>query len=413
ILFLRGQPCPQWLVYAGIVFHLDPEYFFRHLSFLSNLSSKRYFAQPSLMSTSRNVIQLNYMTIGEFSTQLGDIDQIELDDLRDSAVRKMSEYYNDLGKRVSRNASSSESMVRAYHVLDKNHFAIEQQASICLGTTEKGWTAVVWLDTGKQLTPNQPGPWAETIRSNQISCRETFLPWIRSSPFASLHAGSMSISHERRPVEVMEQSASLIHLDYGRTLDSNIMAQDPFYALHDVFMSCAYSEVQFLNTVESKISEDMAREFMPDHSITPANMIYFKGLLDKHAESLRQTIQALSPNDLGWPRPLDQTLRERNSALAQTLIQDYEALLRRTETLSNLCKGRLHILLSRAGIVESNKAIEQAKVITKLTRLAFVFIPLSFVSSFFGMNLKPFVERPAHNLWLFFAVSVPLVAILL
>ncbi|KAF1850930.1 uncharacterized protein K460DRAFT_400964 [Cucurbitaria berberidis CBS 394.84] len=414
VLFLRGQPCPQWLVHAGASFHIDPEFFFRHLDFLSNLSSKRYFAQPSLMSTARRIIQLNYMTIGEFPAHSGDMGQSELDHLRDSATRDMSEYFNELGKRVSRNACGSESIVRAYHVLDQSHFAIEQQASICLGLTEKGWTAVVWLDTGRPLTPNQPGPWAGTLRSNQHSGRETFLPWIQSQPFVSLHPASMSIAHERRPVKEMEQSASLIHLDYGKTLDKKAMAQDPFYALHEVFLSCAYSEVQFLNVIESKINEDMAREFMPDHNISPANMIYFQGLLDTHAESLRRTITAInSRDDSGWPRPSDQTLRKKHAVLAHTLLQDYEALLRRTETLSNLCKGRLQILLSRAGIVESNKAIEQAKVVTKLTRLAFVFIPLSFVSSFFGMNLKPFVESPPYGLWLFFAVSAPVVALLL
>ncbi|KAF1947044.1 hypothetical protein EJ02DRAFT_508222 [Clathrospora elynae] len=415
ILFLRGQPCPQWLVQAGASYHVDPEFYLRHLDFLSSMSAKQYFAQPSLISTSRNIIQLKYMTIGEFPPQLGDIDQHELGDLRNAATRELAEYFNELGKKVSRNMSASESIIRGYHVLDKNHFAIEQQASICLGLTEKGWTVVVWLDTGRPLTPQQPGPWQSTLRSNERLGRETFLPWIQSHPFASLHAASMSITPERRPTKALEQSASLLHLDYGKTLDPQTMLHDPFYALNELFMSCANSEVQFLNTIEAKINTDMALEFMPDHSISPANMIYFQGLLDSHAETLRRTILAITSRDAsGWPRPATDMSKKRSSstAAAQTLSQDYESLLRRTETLSNLCKGRLQILLSRAGIVEANKAIEQAKVVTKLTRLAFVFIPLSFVSSFFGMNLTPFVQDPAYGLWLFFAVSAPLVAVL-
>jgi len=139
VLFLRGQPCPQWLVQAGTLYHIDPEFFFRHLSFLS-MSSKQYFAQPSLLSMSRSILQLNYMTIGEFPTQRGDMDQSELDHLRESTRKNMLTYFNELGKKIDRNMSSSESIVRAYHVLDKHHFAIEQQATICLGMTEKGWT---------------------------------------------------------------------------------------------------------------------------------------------------------------------------------------------------------------------------------------------------------------------------------
>jgi hypothetical protein len=140
ILFLRGQPCPQWLVQAGISYHIDPEFFFRHLDFLSHMSSKQYFAQPLLMSTSRNIIQLKYMTIAEFPPQLSDLDQHGLDELRGAAMRDMAEYFNNLGKKVARNTSAAESIVRGYHVLDNNHFVIEQQASICLGLSDKGWT---------------------------------------------------------------------------------------------------------------------------------------------------------------------------------------------------------------------------------------------------------------------------------
>ena len=273
---------------------------------------------------------------------------------------------------------------------------------------------MVWLDTGKSLTTDPLGPWKKAIQENQRTGHETFLPWIQTHPFASLHAASLSISHDRRPEKEEEQSASLLHLDYGKTLDKQWLAQDPFYALNELLMSFAYSKVQFLNVIESKIDENIAKEFTPDHNISPANMIYFQGLLDKQAETLRRNVMTIKNREgSNWPRPAEQKLARKTAQQAQALLQDYEGLLKRTETLSNTCKSRLQILMSRAGIVESNKAIEQAKVVTKLTRLAFVFIPLGFVSSFFGMNLRPFVAGPAFSIWLFFAVSAPMVLLLL
>lgn len=140
ILFLRGQPCPEWLVHIGVSCQIDPEYFSRHLDFLSNLSSRRYFAQPSLVSTSQNVIQFNYMSIGECSGQYAGNEQSSIDNLRYSATREMTEYFNDLGKRVDGSRSRSDSMVRAYHILDRKHFAIEQQVSICFQQLDKSWT---------------------------------------------------------------------------------------------------------------------------------------------------------------------------------------------------------------------------------------------------------------------------------
>lgn len=242
---------------------------------------------------------------------------------------------------------------------------------------------------------------------------ETFLPWIQSHPFASLDAAMLSISHDRRLKKEVEQSASLLHLDYGKTLDKQAMAHDPFYAIHELLMSFAYSEAQFLNVIESKINEDIAKEFSPDHNISPANMIYFQGLLDNHAETLRRNVATIKyRQEASWPQPSEEKLAKKTAAQVQALLQDYKGLLERTETLSYTCKARLQILMSRAGIVESNKAIEQAKVVTKLTRLAFVFIPLSFVSSFFGMNLTPLIQPPGLSLWLFFAVSAPVVILL-
>lgn len=272
---------------------------------------------------------------------------------------------------------------------------------------------MAWLDTGKPLTPDQPGPWGPVLQANHANGDETFLPWIQSHPYASLDAPILSIAHDRRPQKEVEQSASLLHLDYGKTLDRQGMAQDPFYAIHELVMSFAYSEAQFLNVIESKIKEDIAKEFQPDANISPANMIYFQGLLDDHIEKLRKNVATLEYiRTSNWPRPADEKLAKKTAAHAYALLQDYQGLITRTETLSYTCKARLQILMSMAGIVESNKAIEQAKEVTKLTRLAFVFIPLSFVSSFFGMNLTPLIEPPGLSLWLFFAVSAPLVVLL-
>ena len=252
------------------------------------------------------------------------------------------------------------------------------------------------------------------MRINLANHRETFLPWIQTSPFASLHAKSLSITQERLPTEGVEQSASLLHLDYGKTLDSHLMSEDPFYALHEIFIVCATSEMQFLNVLESKITIDATREFGPDLNVSPTNMMYFQNLLECHADMLQGSIEAIIYQDAAWwSRPTDSSLRQKSATATKSLLQDYEALFRRTQILSDRCKSRLNILMNRAGIVESNKAIEQTKEVTKLTRLAFVFTPLSFTATFFGMNLGPFSDRPKYGLWLFFAVSVPLVGFLL
>jgi Mg2+ and Co2+ transporter CorA len=61
-------------------------------------------------------------------------------------------------------------------------------------------------------------------------------------------------------------------------------------------------------------------------------------------------------------------------------------------------------LLSTMSILESQKSIEQSEQVNKLTRLAFVYIPLSFISSVFGMNVKEIQANP--SIWVFFATAI-------
>jgi Mg2+ and Co2+ transporter CorA len=68
-------------------------------------------------------------------------------------------------------------------------------------------------------------------------------------------------------------------------------------------------------------------------------------------------------------------------------------------------------LLSTMSILESQKSVEQSQMsiaqsrqINKLTRLAFVYIPLSFISSVFGMNVKEIQANP--SIWVFFATAI-------
>lgn len=61
---------------------------------------------------------------------------------------------------------------------------------------------------------------------------------------------------------------------------------------------------------------------------------------------------------------------------------------RRLEVMSHRVDGTYQVLMSAMSILESEKAIEQAEVVTRLTNLAFLFIPPTFVAGIFGMNIN-------------------------
>ena len=61
----------------------------------------------------------------------------------------------------------------------------------------------------------------------------------------------------------------------------------------------------------------------------------------------------------------------------------------------------LQITLAKTQLEESRKAIKQADTVARLTILAFVFIPISAVCGFFGMNIIEVAADGGFSFWIF------------
>lgn len=72
----------------------------------------------------------------------------------------------------------------------------------------------------------------------------------------------------------------------------------------------------------------------------------------------------------------------------------------------------IQLMMTDTQIKESRTAIQQAGSVKRLTVLAFIFIPISTVSSAFGMNVQQLTDNPP-SIWISFAMmtTVTLVAI--
>lgn len=57
------------------------------------------------------------------------------------------------------------------------------------------------------------------------------------------------------------------------------------------------------------------------------------------------------------------------------------------QTVLHHCESTFTMLMATMSLMESEKAINEAEEVTKLTELAFFFIPLTFVAGIYGMNL--------------------------
>lgn len=115
---------------------------------------------------------------------------------------------------------------------------------------------------------------------------------------------------------------------------------------------------------------------------------------------------------LGWPTCATQDGQRRVEVIAKRLKGDFEQLRSRARTLSEMRTQLIQIEMNTISILESKKGLQQAERVGLLTFLAYVFIPLTFISSVFGMNVTTFTS-PNPPLWKFFASAIPFTLICL
>lgn len=210
------------------------------------------------------------------------------------------------------------------------------------------------------------------------------------------------------------QSASLLHVDYGRSLRSSIMAADPFYALNEIFSFAASSEMYFLNLIDIKLDKYTGPNIHEPDSLP--NLKYTKDILYRHIQKIQRILNSIhNAQHFKWPRAGSEGGRKgRATTAAEGLEQDFSHLLNCAQTLHTRCNEAITVLMSSISISESTKAIDQGRRVAKLTFLAFIFVPLSFTTSFFGMNVKEFeANNPPIYYWVACSILVMIMAFLL
>ncbi|KAK1778044.1 cora-like Mg2+ transporter protein-domain-containing protein [Copromyces sp. CBS 386.78] len=409
IIFLRGHLSAGWINNVGARYIIDPEFFCRHLDFRSPKETPKNFSIPALPSGSSFLIELPVMTIGIDKTNRGSQGKT-IETMRREAEAALETYRHRL---ATYKMADGESMIRDFYVFDEAHFAMEQRISICMEKSkdERTFRLLVWLDSGEEFhdfgDPSSPNPSSPTSSSSPSLHLSSFnprqntqsCPWVIKKPSEEnrkylpviLHRHKIGLKSHLLIDGISNPSArSAAHLpnDYGRSLHGTIMSQDAFYCLAEIFNFAASSQMEFLNLIDLKLDLYTSLPTEEDFKVLP-NLKYSKKILYRYIQKTERVLESIrnaTNKESRWPRPTDQT--EKARVTAQNIEHDFEHLLKRAQTLHSRTTDAITVLLSSISIYESQRAIQQAEDMAKLTFLAFLFVPLSFATSFFGMNFK-------------------------
>jgi Mg2+ and Co2+ transporter CorA len=184
--------------------------------------------------------------------------------------------------------------------------------------------------------------------------------------------------------------------------ERQLCLQDPRVFASDLLKTSALSWKFFLSFLHSQhhsISGDPAAKADQLHRD--------KETLDRARLYFRDAIAFMKHrNRLEWPTcrlPEDRVAVE---AIMTSLLEDFKDLDDEAASLSRACNDFIRLEMNMISILDSKKSIEQADRVQKLTFLAYLFVPMSFITGIFSMNMKEF-NGTIPALWLYFAIVVP------
>ncbi|KAK8018782.1 amidase signature enzyme [Apiospora marii] len=413
VVVIKGYPTAEWLNTLGAKYRIDPDFYQRHLCFWSESGSNisRQNIAPRLPSAQEESVMLRIATIGVLTgktrTAHGGGAQKRLDDLRRQTSKDMAAYISRLSSLNSPDMILGDSIVREFVMLDLDHFAIEQMISINISPSSNGgWRSTVWSDAGRNLQEGLEGPWRPVSHKYEQSDM-FFLPISIFKPRMALKAAARNrkgaaFSH------VGLQSSSILFEEYQRELDSTRAAIDPLYALSPIFRFYLFSNMALLDIIESNMRSELTHSAVTaQESPTMSNLLYNKQILKRHIDSLNEVI-SFTERFRKHPsyQSIEGDLKGKSTGEVASVLDDLHAALQRAESLCDECYQGMGIVAHNATIQEAQKAFAEARSVTKLTKLALVFVPLSFTTSAFGMNIKELGAAGAPSIWLWLVVTI-------
>lgn len=271
------------------------------------------------------------------------------------------------------------------------------------------------MDCGKSLNESPAGPWKLEDR-----VPDGIFPIMQYQPRISLAKHSVHPNpfvQGRGKIDNFFQSPMLLPYAYAnmdRWFDHDIAAADAIYALHPIIRLGLTSEHQLLNLIDRKLVKELDPLriiYRRDPSIS--NLLNYRQELERHIQRDKELVAFLENcRDSEWPKAIDQKQMRVVEKSTDKLKTDLQHLLSRAQTLSEKCDRSVIMVSNNEAILESRRTYTQAESMTRFTRLAFVFIPASFMTSFFGMNVYELGSNHI-KMWIFFAVAIPVVMIFL
>ncbi|KAF1963386.1 hypothetical protein CC80DRAFT_521428 [Byssothecium circinans] len=194
--------------------------------------------------------------------------------------------------------------------------------------------------------------------------------------------------------------------------DASVALQCADLVLRDIFKAMAFTWEKYITIcethtgiLEDKIYENPADESRaPELWINSSLWLKVERLMYLHSDICKEMKNHLKEM-LGLDLPEDQTwLSQSAEELDKLITQFQEGVIKPTTSLSDL-------MYKSVGIRDARHSLQLGLSMWRLSWITFIFLPLTFMCSFFGMNVDTFESNPPIK-W-FFASALPLLLVMM
>lgn len=263
-------------------------------------------------------------------------------------------------------------------------------------------------DKGQPIDPYQNRAQEE---AQATPSHEPFVPYnpIKARPSASAKIGnSFTTLDVHAYIESLQvPSSTLDEFEYflhplGKGKEASVY--DPFRALFRIIHDDTNSLVDII-----RISCQQIREGTMDEDLMQKRVSFWRSLTRQLNFTLAEMEQQLRVF-------VNFTYDSETAILAhdRRIEMPSERLAKDTRLILNSCITLLDrtssSLLSEMQIVDSRRSIAEAESVSKLTELAFVFIPLSFVASLFSMQIHELQDGTSAYVFVLVAIGFVVIA---
>ncbi|KAE8441477.1 hypothetical protein EG329_004933 [Mollisiaceae sp. DMI_Dod_QoI] len=313
----------------------------------------------------------------------------------------------DYTRGIYSSIASGREMYRQINFHDPHHLSVEQQTMLVVSLwDQQSWSGILFSDSGQAA--HKP-PWISNL-PNDTTLQSYSIFDRRYLPSTDLHlskfqAASNFEANGHIGQELPNPFRSRAHT--SPPFDSDLQfacRQDPFLFAADIIRTSILSWSQLLDSLS------VIDRRPEDHADLAAGQIQANKLvIDDASGYMRELLRFVRRRgSADWPTCKALPSTSKVDMIIQSLDDDLNLLAQQAQELSQRYHEAIVLLMNETSIRESQKGLSQAERTTQLTLLAFIFIPLSFFASCFGMNITEISGSGANpSLWTFVVVSVP------